>query len=157
MTTSSAGIARTPTQITAAAVGAVFLLVGILGFIPGIVTDYDTMEFAGNDSRAELLGIFQVSILHNIVHLLFGAVGLVLARTLQGAEWFLLGGGVVYVALWIYGLVIERNSDANFVPLNDADNWLHLILGAGMIALGLALRAMRGASPKGVTGRPVTG
>jgi hypothetical protein len=156
MTTSSAGVARTPTQLAAAVVGGGFLLVGILGFIPGIVTNYDTMEFAGHESRAELLGIFQVSILHNIVHLLFGVAGLILARNLQSAEAFLFGGGVVYLALWIYGLAIERTSDANFVPLNNADNWLHLVLGAGMIATGLALRATRGASP-GIPGRPAHG
>jgi hypothetical protein len=111
------------------------------------VTNYDSMEFAGHESRAELLGIFQVSILHNLVHLLFGVAGLALARTLQSAQGFLLGGGAVYLVLWIYGLAIERRSDANFVPLNDADNWLHLVLGAGMIAVALALRGTRGVTP----------
>jgi hypothetical protein len=48
----------------ALAVGAVFLLVGILGFIPGITTGYDTMSFASHHSEALLLGIFNVSILH---------------------------------------------------------------------------------------------
>jgi len=67
-------------------VGAVFLLVGVLGFIPGITTDYDSMEFTGHTSGAELLGLFQVSVLHNIVHLLFGVVGLALARTVLGAR-----------------------------------------------------------------------
>jgi 4-hydroxybenzoate polyprenyltransferase len=123
----------------AAAVGAVFLLVGILGFIPGITTNYDTMQFAGHESGAKLLGIFQVSILHNIVHLLFGIAGLVLAATWNGARGYLIGGGAIYLVLWIYGLLIDHGSQANFVPLNDADNWLHLVLGAGMIALGLAL------------------
>jgi hypothetical protein len=45
----------------------------------------------------------------------------------------------VYLVLWIYGLVIDQESAANFVPVNSADNWLHLILGLGMIALGVAL------------------
>src|SRR3712207_2099398 len=65
------------------AVGAVFLLVGVLGFIPGITSNYDAMEFAGHESGAELLGIFQVSILHNIVHLLFGVAGLAMAKTVK--------------------------------------------------------------------------
>jgi hypothetical protein len=64
--------ARAPVQQAAQLVGLVFLLVGVLGFIPGITTDYGDMEFASHDSDAELLGLFQVSILHNIVHLLFG-------------------------------------------------------------------------------------
>ena len=68
---------------------------GILGFIPGITTNYDDMTFAGEDSGAELLGLFQVSVLHNIVHLLFGVAGLALARTWDGARSYLLGAGVI--------------------------------------------------------------
>jgi hypothetical protein len=131
---------RQPAQLAAMAVAAVFLLVGVLGFIPGITTEYDGMRFAGHESTAMLLGVFHVSILHNIVHLLFGIVGLVLARTVAGASGFLIGGGAVYLVLWLYGLFIDQDSAANFVPLNGADNWLHLFLGIGMAGLGLALR-----------------
>ncbi|WP_104181577.1 DUF4383 domain-containing protein [Arthrobacter sp. B0490] len=130
---------RTTLQRAAQAVGVVFLLVGILGFIPGITSDYDTMKFAGHESEAKLLGIFQVSILHNIVHLLFGIAGLAMAKTVSGSRTYLLGGGVIYLVLWIYGLVIGQDSAANVVPVNSADNWLHLVLGVGMIGLALAL------------------
>ncbi len=126
-------------QRAAAAVGAVFLLVGILGFIPGVTTDYSSMEFAGHESGAKLLDIFAVSILHNIVHLLFGVAGLALARKWDSARTYLIGGGAVYLVLWIYGLVIDHESAANFVPVNDADNWLHFVLGVAMIALGVLL------------------
>jgi hypothetical protein len=119
--------------------GAVFLLVGVLGFIPGITTNYGAMSFAGHDSGAMLLGVFQVSVLHNIVHLLFGVAGIAMARTDRMARNFLLGGGIVYIVLWIYGLVIDMNGGANFVPFNTADNWLHLILGVAMVGLGLWL------------------
>lgn len=134
---------RTNVQKAATAVGIVFLLVGILGFIPGITSQYDQMSFAGHDSEAMLLGLFQVSILHNIVHLLFGAAGLAMARTISGARNYLIYGGVVYLILWIYGLVIDRDSAANFVPVNNADNWLHFFLGIGMIALGVLLSRHR--------------
>ncbi len=139
--TDSAGVRanRSPVQIAAAAVGAVFLLVGILGFIPGITTGYDGMEAAGHESHAELLGIFQVSILHNVVHLLFGVVGVVLARTPANARNYLIGGGAIYLVLWLYGLLIDKTSSANFVPVNVADDWLHFVLGAGMVALGVLL------------------
>ena len=77
---------RTPVQNVARLVGIAFLLVGIAGFIPGITTNlYDGLEFAGNDGNAELLGIFKVSILHNIVHGLFGVAGLALAATRPAA------------------------------------------------------------------------
>jgi len=129
----------TPIQKAAAAVGAVFLLVGILGFIPGVTSHYDQLSLAGHDSEALLLGVFQVSVLHNLVHLGFGVAGLAMARTHRLARPFLVGGGIIYLVLWVYGLVIDKNSGANFVPVNSADNWLHFALGAGMIALGLVL------------------
>ncbi|MCZ9352537.1 DUF4383 domain-containing protein [Streptomyces mutabilis] len=135
----SAGPARTPVQRAAMLVGAVFLLVGILGFIPGVTTHYGTMEFAAHHSQAKLLGVFQVSVLHNIVHLLFGIAGLALARSISAARNYLIVGGAIYLVLWIYGLLIDHDSDANFVPVNTADNWLHFVLGIGMIALGFLL------------------
>ncbi|HVM16862.1 MAG TPA: DUF4383 domain-containing protein [Gaiellaceae bacterium] len=119
--------------------GAVFLLVGIAGFIPGLTQDFGELGFAGPDSEAMLLGIFQVSILHNIVHLLFGVAGLAMARSWDGARTFLIGGGVIYVVLWIYGLLVGEDSAANFVPVNSADNWLHLVLAVAMIGGGLLL------------------
>ncbi|HSJ21524.1 MAG TPA: DUF4383 domain-containing protein [Nocardioidaceae bacterium] len=130
-------------QKAALAVGVVFLAVGVLGFIPGITTDYGSMQFAGHESEAMLLGIFQVSILHNIVHLLFGVAGVMLARSFDGARAFLIGGGAIYLVLWIYGLLIDKDTGANFVPLNTADDWLHFVLGAGMIALGVVLGKQR--------------
>lgn len=130
---------RTPVQTAALVVGALFLLVGVLGFIPGITTDYDTMTFAGHHSEAMLLGVFNVSILHNIVHLLFGVAGLAMARSVSSARAFLVGGGVIYAVLWVYGLVIDMDSSANFVPVNTADNWLHFALAVAMIAAGVLL------------------
>jgi hypothetical protein len=139
---------RTSVQKAALAVGAVFLLVGILGFIPGITTNYDRLAGAGHESEALLLGIFQVSILHNIVHLLFGAAGIALARSVAGARNYLIWGGAIYLVLWLYGMFIDHESAANFVPLNTADNWLHFILGIGMIALGLLLTRNRNRSAR---------
>ncbi|MEU6425056.1 DUF4383 domain-containing protein [Microbispora sp. NPDC046973] len=130
---------RTPVQTAALVVGAVFLLVGVLGFIPGITQNVDQLQFAGHHSDAMLLGVFEVSILHNIVHLLFGVAGVRLARTWAGARSYLIGGGAVYLVLWLYGLLVGHDSAANFVPVNNADNWLHLFLGLGMIALGFLL------------------
>jgi hypothetical protein len=146
--------AETPVQKASLVVGIVFLVVGIAGFIPGLTTNLDQMQFAGHESGALLLGVFQVSILHNLVHLLFGVAGLALARTFAGSKNFLIWGGAVYALLWLYGLIVAEDSAANFVPMNDADDWLHLVLAVGMIALGLLLgRGTVGAGRLGVTDR----
>jgi hypothetical protein len=130
---------RSTVQSAALLAGIVFLALGILGFVPGITTRYGDVSFAGHDSGAKLLGIFQTSILLNIVHLLFGLAGIAMARSWEGARTFLIGGGVISVALFVYGLLAHGASSANFIPLNSADNVLHVALGVTMIALGLVL------------------
>lgn len=140
----------TPVQKAALAVGAVFLAVGVLGFIPGITTNYDQLTFASHHSEAALLGIFQVSVLHNLVHLAFGVAGIALARAFNTARLYLIAGGVIYLVLFLYGLIIDHDSSANFIPVNNADNWLHLGLGIVMLALGIALGRKHDD-----TGRPV--
>jgi len=136
-TTRSTG--RTSVQSAAFAVGVVFLLFGILGFVPGVTSQYDQMALAGHHSGAMLLGMFQVSILHNLVHLLFGVAGLMMARTYSAARSFLIGGGIIYLILWLYGLVINPGSATNFIPINNADDWLHFALGVVMLGLGMIL------------------
>jgi hypothetical protein len=130
---------RCPVQTAAAVVGTAFVLVGIAGFIPGITENAGDIEFAGHESPAELLGVFQVSVLHNVVHLLFGIFGLAAARRMKAARSYLVFGGLIYLALALYGAFVDRTDDANFVPVNSADDWLHLGLGLGMILLGAAL------------------
>ncbi|MFE9203140.1 DUF4383 domain-containing protein [Micromonospora sp. NPDC007230] len=130
---------RAPVSRAAAAIGVIFLIVGVLGFIPGITTNFGDLYFAGHESMAKLFGVFQVSVLHNIVHVAFGVAGLALAATVSAARAFLVGGGAIYLVLWLYGLIVYHSTGAaNFIPVNGADNWLHLGLGIGMIALGLA-------------------
>jgi len=116
--------------------GLAFLLVGVGGFIPGITSNYDDLSLFGTDSNAELLGLFRVSVLHNIVHLLF-AIGLLAAARASLSKIYLIGGGVGYLGVAAYGFIIDYQSDANFLPLNDADNFLHVGLSLAMIALGL--------------------
>ena len=124
---------RSLIQLAALVVGATFLLVGVLGFLPGVTTDYDSLSGAGTESTAKLLGIFQVSVLHNVVHLLFGIAGLADGPYRCWRPHLPLGGGVIYLVLWIYGLLIDKASNANFIPFNTADNWLHFALGVAML------------------------
>ena len=130
-------------QGAAVIVAAAFLVVGVLGFIPGVTADLDQLGVAGHHSGAKLFGVFAVSGLHNVLHLAFGVVGLALARTYAKARAYFLVGGLAYLGLWAYGLFIDHGSAANFVPVNSADNWLHLGLGIVMVLLGVTLAGQR--------------
>ena len=124
-------------QKTSVAAGVVFILVGIAGFIPGLTHSAEHIQAAGAGSEALLFGVFQVSVLHNIVHFAFGIAGLAAAVTASASRMFLVIGGLIYLVLWIYGLIAVGNDALNFLPLNAADNWLHLGLAIGMVALGI--------------------
>jgi len=110
----------------------VFLAVGILGFIPGVTTHYGDLSFAGSDSGAKLFGLFQVSILHNILYLVFGVAGLLAARSFSGSRTYMMGGGIFFLALFVLGLF----GGADWIPANNADDWLHLGLGVAMVSIG---------------------
>ncbi|MGH3518141.1 MAG: DUF4383 domain-containing protein [Haloechinothrix sp.] len=128
---------RSPVRLAAVGVSAASLLLGALGFIPLFVTGFEDFAFAGHESSAFLFGLFQVSAVHNLVHLAFGIVGALLARTAADARKFLIVGGLVYAILWVYGLFVDFYSANNFLPVNVADNALHFLLAVAMVASGL--------------------
>jgi len=129
--------AATAIQKVALVVGIVFLLVGIAGFIPGLTHSTEHLAGAGAHSEAQLLGVFQVSVLHNIVHLAFGVAGVIVAARATASRMYLIWGGVIYFVVWLYGLFAVGNDQINILPVNDADNWLHLGLALGMVLLGI--------------------
>lgn len=128
-------------QGAAIAVAAVFLAVGIAGFVPGLTTGLESLRWHGGAPAPRLLGTFDVSVLHNLLHLMFGVAGLLLARTFARARAYLIGGGLIYLGLWLYGVLDGRLRSA--VPLNDADNWLHFGIGVVMLILGWTLAGTR--------------
>lgn len=135
--------ARAPVRTVAAATGALFLFLGVLGFVPGVTADYDTMRDGGPASGALLFGVFQVSVLHNLWHLMFGFAGLAMSRTITAARAYLLGGGAAFAALWLYGVLVDHDSQANFLPVNTAANRLHLLAAVTMLGLGARLARSR--------------
>ena len=130
---------KTLAQKLALLFGVTFLLVGILGFIPGITVNYNDMKFAGEESDAELFGLFQVSILHNIVHMLFG-VGILAARRHRSALQYLLTAGALYAVLFVYGLIASEKGAENFVPTNNGDDVLHGVLALALLGAWAAAR-----------------
>ncbi|WP_458779254.1 DUF4383 domain-containing protein [Arthrobacter sp. D3-16] len=127
---------RADVQNVGMGLGIVLMLVGVLGFIPGVTTQYSELMLLGPASHAMFLGLFQVSMLLNIVQLAIGATGWAMSRTEHGARNFLLGAGALYIVLAIFGLIVGVDSAANFLSLNMTDNWAHLALGIVMIVAG---------------------
>ena len=108
---SAAPSTRHPSQLLALAIGAVYTLIGLLGF--------------------------EINPLHNIVHLAIGLAGLALWRRLDTAKtygWLLAAG---YGLAFIYGLFAAGNRDINFLSLNGADNGLHLVSAVAGLAIAL--------------------
>ena len=111
--------------------GIVYLLVGVLGFL---VTS--GVGFASQDGKS-LLG-FELNPLHNIVHLLVGAVLLYAAtRGVEPSRAANTAVGGVYLLVGIIGLFI-LDSSANILALNGADNVLHLVSAVALLGAGLA-------------------
>ena len=121
---------RTIPEILGLAFGAIYLLVGIVGFF---ITGFD--DFAGSGQH-EMLLVFMINPLHNIVHILIGVVGLALSRTLAGARTFGWLLAVGYGAAFIYGL-LAVGEDWDFLNINGADNVLHILSAAAGLVIAL--------------------
>jgi hypothetical protein len=137
-------------QSAAIVVSAALLLVGVLGFVPGVTTKIDALQLAGNRSEARLFDMFEVSVVLNLIHIAVGVAGLTLVRTYARARAYLLGGGLLFLGLWIWGLIVNPNGAANVLPVNNADNWLHFGIGVSMIVLALTLAGAK--APTGAGG-----
>jgi hypothetical protein len=110
--------------------GAALVLAGLFGFIADAT--FDTGSAVQGDS---FLG-FEVNGWHNLVHILTGLFLLTGAKNRHAAKRVALIFGIVYGAVTIYGL-IDGNSVLGILPVNPADNVLHLVLSVAAIAASL--------------------
>jgi hypothetical protein len=110
--------------------GIVFLLVGVLGFVPGITT-----------TGQMLLGIFHVNAVHNIVHLLSGAVALITGLTsTAAARTYFRVFGIVYALVAILGFFTGNGLLLGLISNNMADTWLHVLIALVALALGFVVQ-----------------
>lgn len=126
--------ARAPVRWAAIVCGMFFLAIGFAGFVPGMTSNFNNIEM-GHGSEAMVLGIFQVSFLLNILHLLFGVAGIAQSRLSYSARRYLRIAGGLAAVLWLFGLLVDPNSMANFLSLNVADHWAYFALAIVMIGL----------------------
>ena len=113
--------------------GAIYLLVGILGFVPVVPLIVPAELGVIGPLEGFQLGLFAVNWLHSLTHLAIGAAGLVLYRSPAGARSYALTLGVLYLVLFLLGLVLP--TAFGLVPLFGAPDLL-LHLGTAVIALG---------------------
>ena len=123
---------NSPNRIVGVVFGAVYLLVGLLGFAYTGVVGFIATE------GGLLLGIFEVNPLHNIAHLLIGAAlligGLV---SVKAAKTVNIVVGAAYLLLGIVGFFLV-NTPANILALNTPDHFLHLASAIVLLGVGLA-------------------
>jgi hypothetical protein len=137
--------ARSPSQVYALVIGITLVAAGVLGFF------YEASFSTGDDAEAEkVLGILAVNGWHNLVHIASGVVGLAVMGSYVNARLYALGFGAVYLALGVIGLLMD-NPDLllDFIPINDEDNVLHLLIGIAGLGAGLATPAVPAPSSTG--------
>jgi hypothetical protein len=135
---------KTLAQVYAMALGGVLVLVGLVGFL------VEPSFGVGDSAQRGTLILFDINGWHNVVHLLSGIVGLAMAGTAAKARLFSIGYGVVYVLVTILGFVVgDGGLLLSIIPINTADNLLHLVIALTGIGVGLA-------SPIGNPRRAVT-
>ena len=111
------------TRRFALVVGIIYLVIGIAGFIPGLVQGQDYPDLTVDAGSGALLGLFPV----NVVHLLVGVLGIAAYRAFDSARLYSRGLAIVYGVLVVMGLISAANLDTMFglTPLFSHDVWLH--------------------------------
>ena len=110
--------------------GGVVLALGVFGLVPSLTTHYGNLAW-GRGSGAELIGIFRVSVVLDLIHVALGLGVLAIARTHVRAVFALAGAGIACLALELIGAA----KDGTWLALNAADDWLHLVLGVVLLAV----------------------
>jgi len=109
--------------------GLVFLVIGVLGFVPACTPNVNGMPM--------LLGIFHVNTAHNIVHLASGAIFLLCGMASASASrTFFKLFGVVYALVAVLGFYYRDQPLLGIISSNNANTWLHVGLAVVMLIIG---------------------
>ncbi len=109
--------------------GVIFVLVGVLGFVPAAMTN------------GMLLGLFPVNTVHNVVHILLGVWGLAAGGTVMAAVGYFKAIAVIYAVLTVLGLIPATSDLFGLAPIHGNDVWLHAILAVAAAYFGFGARA----------------
>ena len=118
---------RSTPQVVALVFGAVYLAVGVLGFLPFLGGSY-------TQTPNNLLGLVPINLLHNIVHLIIGVAGIAAAATVANSRMYLKTFGIVLLALGVVGIFVQN--PFQLVPIGGFDVAIHLVTGAVLTYFG---------------------
>lgn len=145
------------TRYYALIIGIIYLIAGILGLIPGLLSP---VAVTGNPPTTltvlygALFGVFVVNILHTIVHLIIGIWGILAYRTFSAARSFSIITGIIFLVLFVFGLIPGLQTIFGILPLEGADVWLHLV--TGLLGLFFGLVVARNAPVEEVVDETIT-
>ena len=127
-------------QYFALITGIIFLLIGVMGFIPGFVKEpmasADMPGLSFTTGAGYLLGLFPINVLHNVVHLLVGVLGIVASVSLGSARLYSGALAIFYGLLAVMGLLPATQSTLGFIPIFGNDVWLHAVSAAIAVYFG---------------------
>jgi hypothetical protein len=105
--------------------GVVFVLVGVLGFIPNPIVGAE--------------GMFETDLVHNIVHLVLGILLYVAGgKGESSAAMWMKVVAVIYLLVAVLGFVVGTEDKLlGLIHVNAADNWLHVVLGVVLFAAAM--------------------
>jgi FtsH-binding integral membrane protein len=131
--------APSPARLYATAVGAALIVGGIVGF-------FYSASFGSPGEVDDALGIFAVNGWANVLHILTGVLGLLMAGYASRQYSLWLGGFYLAVALWGFAIG-SGEAILGFLPVNTADNLLHLAIGALGVAAALSTPVAKKGEP----------
>jgi hypothetical protein len=147
-----------PVRTFALIMGIVFVLVGVMGFLPApfVTTPHDMHGVTVHANHGYLLGLFPVNLLHNLVHILFGIAGIMSYRSGPGASrMFARFVAVAYAVLAVFGLIPHLDTVFGLIPIHGNDVWLHALIAAAAAVFGWAPFASEPRHLSDVTGTPM--
>jgi hypothetical protein len=117
-------------RIITSVFGAAFIVLGVLGFVPNLITEADGLKY--------LFNLFVVEILHQILYIVSGVVALLAASSQRYSRWYLQIFGIAYAVIALAGLV-QGDTVLGAFAVNAGSNALHVTFAAALLAAGFGL------------------